>query len=183
MAVNNKKSIDPASQNLIEQAEDDNLEIVWDRKEKMEPQCGFGSLGICCRICSMGPCRIDPFGEGPQNGICGVNADTIAARNLIRMVAGGAAAHSDHGRDVAHTLKLVVDGEGKDYSVKNVKKLHEVAARYGIETDGKEVLQIASELSDVVMHEFGKQEGTLISAEVYAPPARVAVWKRARLSK
>jgi len=176
---NKKKSIDPASQKLIELSEQKNIETVWDRNDKMQPQCGFGSLGICCRICSMGPCRIDPFGEGPQAGICGANADTIAARNLIRMVAGGAAAHSDHGRDIAHTLKLVVEGKGKDYSVKDVKKLNELASRYGIETDGKDVLQIASELSDVVMHEFGKQDGSLISAEVYAPPDRVDVWKRA----
>ena len=128
MADDNRKSIDPATLKLIELAENEDLEIVWDREKKMQPQCGFGSLGICCRICSMGPCRIDPFGEGPQLGICGANADTIAARNLIRMVAGGAAAHSDHGRDIAHTLKLVVEGKGQDYTVKDVKKLKDVAS-------------------------------------------------------
>jgi len=178
MAVK-QRSIDKASQRMIERAGEKKVEIAWDRHDIMQPQCGFGSLGICCRICSMGPCRIDPFGDGPQAGICGANADTIAARNLIRMVAGGAAAHSDHGRDIAHTLKLVVDGKGKDYNIKDVKKLKEVASRYKIETEDKDVQQIALELSEVVMHEFGKQEGTLISAEVYAPPARVKVWKQA----
>jgi carbon-monoxide dehydrogenase catalytic subunit len=175
---NDGKSIDPASQKLIEQAERENLEIAWDRKEKMEPQCGFGSLGICCRICSMGPCRIDPFGNGPQAGICGANADTIAARNLIRMVASGAAAHSDHGRDIAHTLKLVAEGNGQDYTIKDVKKLNEVARRYGIDTEGKELKHIALELSKIVMNEFGKQEDNLTSAEIYAPPARLDIWKR-----
>jgi len=179
MADDNRKSIDPATLKLIELAENEDLEIVWDREKKMQPQCGFGSLGICCRICSMGPCRIDPFGEGPQLGICGANADTIAARNLIRMVAGGAAAHSDHGRDIAHTLKLVVEGKGQDYTVKDVKKLKDVASRYGIETDGRDIMEIAAELSSVVMNEFGKQDGNLISAEIYAPPARVEVWKSA----
>ena len=178
MAVE-KRSIDKASQKMIERAKEEKIEIVWDRYDAMQPQCGFGSLGICCRICSMGPCRIDPFGEGPQAGICGASADTITARNLIRMIAGGAAAHSDHGRDIAHTLKMVVEGKGKDYTIKDVKKLNEVASRYGIKKDGKDVQQIAAELSEVVMNEFGKQEGSLISAEAYAPPARVEVWKRA----
>ena len=173
------RSIDKASQKMIQRAAEENINTVWDRYDAMQPQCGFGTLGICCRNCSMGPCRIDPFGEGPQAGICGANADTIAARNLIRMVAGGAAAHSDHGRDIAHTLKLVVDGKGKDYTVKDEKKLKEVATRYGVDTEGKDLMQIAAELSDMVMKEFGKQEGTLTSAEVYAPPARVKVWEKA----
>lgn len=174
-----QRSIDKASQKMIKRAEKEKIETVWDRYAAMLPQCGFGSLGICCRICSMGPCRIDPFGEGPQTGICGANADTIAARNLIRMVAAGAAAHSDHGRDIVHTLKLVVDGKGRDYVVKDEKKLKEVAARYGIEVESKDIKDIAAELSVVIMNEFGKQEGTLTSATAYAPPARVKVWERA----
>ncbi len=178
MSKATERSIDPAAQEILEVAEQKGIETAWDRLEAMQPQCGFGELGICCRNCSMGPCRIDPFGEGPQKGICGANADTIAARNLIRMVAAGAAAHSDHGRDIAHTLKLVVDQQTKDYTIKDVRKLKEVAARYGIETKGKETHQIATELYKVVMNEFGKQEGTLTSAEVYPPAARVEVWKR-----
>jgi carbon-monoxide dehydrogenase catalytic subunit len=94
------------------------------------------------------------------------------------MIAGGAAAHSDHGRDIAHTLKLVVDGKGQDYSIKDIKKLKLVASKYGIKTEDKDAQQIASEVVDVVLNEFGKQEGNLISAASYAPPARVEVWKR-----
>ncbi|MHC4196076.1 MAG: anaerobic carbon-monoxide dehydrogenase catalytic subunit, partial [Planctomycetota bacterium] len=67
---------------------------AWDRLESQEPQCGFGKLGICCRICTMGPCRIDPFGDGPQAGVCGADADTIVARNFLRAVAAGTSAHS-----------------------------------------------------------------------------------------
>jgi carbon-monoxide dehydrogenase catalytic subunit len=174
------RSADKASQRMIKKAaEEGTVEIAWDRYEAMQPQCGFGSLGICCRNCSMGPCRIDPFGEGPQAGICGANADTIAARNLIRMVAAGASAHSDHGRDIAHTLKLVVDGETGDYTIKDEKKLKEVAVRFGIDIDAKDSRQIAVELAKIVLNEFGKQEGTLLSATAYAPPARVRTWQRA----
>ena len=79
----NDHSIDRASQQALSQASGD-FEFAWDRFQAMQPQCGFGQLGVCCRICSMGPCRIDPFGTGPQRGVCGATADIIAARNLAR---------------------------------------------------------------------------------------------------
>ena len=87
-----KRSIDEASQKMLEEMAEAGIKNAWDRYEAQEPQCGFGRLGICCRNCAMGPCRIDPFEEGPQEGVCGATADTIAARNLIRMIAAGAAA-------------------------------------------------------------------------------------------
>ena len=100
-----KKSVDPATRKMLDLARENGFETAWDRYEKMLPQCGFGELGVCCRNCNMGPCRISPFDDsGPSKGICGATADIIVARNLIRMIAGGAAAHSDHGRDLAHTL-------------------------------------------------------------------------------
>jgi anaerobic carbon-monoxide dehydrogenase catalytic subunit len=43
-------------------------------------------------------------GEDTRKGLCGATANTIAARNFARMVAAGAAAHSDHGRGVAETF-------------------------------------------------------------------------------
>ena len=104
------RSSDPASQAVLDTAELKGLETAWDRWDAIQPQCGFGQLGICCRICNMGPCRIDPFSEEESRGVCGATADTIAARNLVRMIAGGASAHSDHGRDVAHTLLLAAVG-------------------------------------------------------------------------
>ena len=173
-----KRSNDKASQEMLKIMCEAGIENAWDRFEKQQPQCGFGKLGICCRNCSMGPCRIDPFGDGPQTGICGATADTIAARNLVRMVAGGAAAHSDHGRDIAHTFKMAVESEQCDYMVKDDLKLREVAARYGIKIEGRETKEIAGDLSDAVMVEFGKQEGTLISAAAYPPPARQKVWEK-----
>ena len=78
---------------MLDRADQLGMETIWDRYEKMLPECGFGELGVCCRNCNMGPCRISPFeDEGPQRGICGATADIIVARNLIRMIAGGAAA-------------------------------------------------------------------------------------------
>lgn len=61
-----KKSYDKVTQEGIKKAHSDGVETIWDRLEAQQPQCGFGQLGLCCRNCNMGPCRIDPFGEGPS---------------------------------------------------------------------------------------------------------------------
>jgi carbon-monoxide dehydrogenase catalytic subunit len=170
-------SIDKATQEMLMQVDKVKIETAWDRFEQQKPQCGFGKLGICCRNCSMGPCRIDPFGEGPQTGICGATADTIAARNLLRMIAAGSAAHSDHGRDIVHTFKMAVESDSCDYMIKDELKLREVAARFGIKVENRQTKDIAGDLADVVSGEFGKQDGSLISASAYPPPSRQKVWQ------
>jgi len=170
------KFADKASQEMFKYANENNIETVWDRYDAQQPQCGFGTLGLCCRHCSMGPCRIDPFGNGPSVGVCGANADTIAARHLIRMIAAGAAAHSDHGRDVAHTLLMIAEDPNSDYTVKDEGKLKALAAHYGIETKGREIKEIAGDMAKAALKEFGQQEGTVKMAES-APPARVKLWK------
>ena len=170
-----ERSIDKAAQSLIKVMAEAGQENAWDRLEHQKPQCGFGKQGVCCRICSMGPCRISK--KAPR-GICGADVDTIAARNLLRMIASGAAAHSDHGRDIAHTFKMAIDSDNCDYMIKDERKLKEVAARFGIKTDGKEIKEIATEVADVMMNEFGRYEGTLSTVAVYAPPARQKVWQQ-----
>ena len=171
------KSVDTASQKMIEEAKLKNIEIVWDRYDIMQPQCGFGELGICCRICNMGPCRIDPFGEGAQKGVCGASADTIVARNLLRMIATGAAAHSDHGRDIAEALLLASEGKSHDYRISNTVRLKEVASIYGIKVEGKKDLEIAHEVALKALSEFGQQEDELrfISR---APKKTQEVWRK-----
>jgi len=171
------RSIDPATQEMLARAEELGLETAWDRLEAMQPQCGFGELGVCCRNCNMGPCRISPFEEeGPKAGVCGATADIIVARNLIRMIAGGAAAHSDHGRDIAHTLLLTAEGKGGGYEIKDEAKLNALAAEYGIETKGRSEEEIALDLARAVYAEFGKQEGP-IQFTRRAPEKRVALWQ------
>lgn len=168
---------DKASRQMVKRAASENIEIVWDRYEEMQPQCGFGSLGICCKNCSMGPCRIDPFGEGPQAGICGANADTIASRNIARMIAGGAAAHSDHGRDIAHTLLMAATEPDCDYHVKDEEKLKAVAGVYGVKTNGRDIKEIAGDVARAALDEFGRYEGEM-KMPMCAPKARQEVWKQ-----
>jgi len=171
-----QRSIDLATQKMIKKAKDENIKTSWDRLELQEPQCGFGQLGSCCTVCAMGPCRIDPFGEGAQVGVCGANADTIAARNLARKIAVGASAHSDHGRDVAHTLSLLSEGHTHDYEILDLEKFKILAQEFGIDTN-KSKEQIAKELSKKLLEEFGKQEGELLFAK-RAPKKRQQIWKK-----
>jgi carbon-monoxide dehydrogenase catalytic subunit len=142
----------------------------------MQPQCKFGGEGVCCRICSMGPCRIIP-GKADR-GVCGADVDTIAARNLARMIASGAAAHSDHGRDVAHALLLAARDESSDYEIKDPVKLRQVASAYRIGQNGGSDREIAVTLAERALANFGQQEGELELA-FRAPAKRVERWKAA----
>lgn len=171
-----ERSIDPASQTMLLKAEELGMETAWDRYEKQLPQCSFGQLGICCRNCNMGPCRIDPFGEGAEKGICGATADIIVARNLLRTIAAGAAAHSDHARDAVLVFKQMSEGENKSYCIKDETKLLSLASEYGITADGKSLEKLASELADRLLLEFGKQEGALQFTS-RAPAPRLKLWK------
>ena len=167
---------DRATQEMLKKAVREQIETVWDRYEMMQPQCGFGSLGVCCKVCTMGPCRLDPFGDGPQTGVCGANVDTIAARNIARMVAAGTAAHSDHGRDVTHTLLMIATNPKADYGIKNERKLKEIAEVYGVKTDGRDLKEIAGDVARAALGEFGQQEGYIRIADT-APAPRVKLWK------
>ena len=177
MEKHEERSYDPASQKMIKKALDEDIKIVWDRYDAQKPQCGFGELGICCRICNMGPCRIDPFGEGTEEGVCGASKDTIVARNLVRMIASGAAAHSDHGRDIAHTLLMAAKGEAHDYHLKATDKLARTARAYGIDTKGKLTEKIGEELGEKCLSEFGQQHGELRLIEL-APKKRQEIWRK-----
>jgi len=162
---------------LLKKMERDGVESVWDRFQAQLPNCGFCEMGLSCRICVMGPCRIDPFGEGPQRGVCGADADIIVARNLGRMIAAGAASHSDHGRDLVEVLGKVAVDAAPGYRLRDIEKLKRVAVEFGIQLDGKQPNQIAAELADAMAEEYGtrKKELTLIKR---APAKRQEIWRR-----
>lgn len=172
-----ERSADPATRVMLQIAEKEGIETAWDRYEKQQPQCNFGQLGICCRNCNMGPCRIDPFGEGADKGVCGATADIIVARNLLRMIAAGAAAHSDHARDAVLTFKKMTGGEAGSYGIKDEAKLKALAAEYGIAVEERSEEEIAAELADALVAEFGKQEGP-IQFTRRAPVERVKLWTK-----
>lgn len=129
---------------------------TWQQRVKNQtPHCGFGEAGTCCRICSMGPCRITP--KAPR-GICGCDVHGIVARNYLTFTAGGAATHSDHGRNIMHTLYQTK--EGGSYQVKDPEKLKRIAKEWDIETEGKDIYDLAHEVALTGLMEYGKPFGT-----------------------
>ena len=129
---------------------------TWQQRVKNQtPHCGFGEAGTCCRICSMGPCRITP--KAPR-GICGCDVHGIVARNYLTFTAGGAATHSDHGRNIMHTLYQTK--EGGSYQVRDPEKLKRIAKEWDIETEGKDIYDLAHEVALTGLMEYGKPFGT-----------------------
>lgn len=169
-----ERSYDPAAQEMLKLAEEKGYETVWERLKAQSPHCKFGVSGVCCKNCVMGPCRITP--KSPV-GVCGATADIIVARNLVRAIAAGSAAHSDHGRPLAGTLKEVAEGENKDYQIKDVDKLRNIASKLGLDT-GADVESLARAVAEVAMMDYGKQdENPLQFLFSYAPKKRLERWQ------
>ena len=165
-----------ASTCILEEAAKDGVRTYVQRMEDRAIQpCLFGQGGTCCRTCSFGPCMI--IEDVPESiGICGATASTIAARNFARMVAAGSAAHMDHGRETALTFLAAAKGECP-FEIKDEKKLHFMAELYKVKTEGRSKQDIAIELGEKVLAEFGQQEGTLVMP-TRAPAKRQALWKK-----
>jgi carbon-monoxide dehydrogenase catalytic subunit len=168
---------DEATQHMRQHAEDLGVETIWDREAKQDPHCGFGTLGLCCKNCNLGPCRIDPFGEGATKGVCGADADTIAARNLLRHIAAGSSCHNDHGREFVRTLKLVAEGKNEYYQIKSPEKLKTLAQEFKIKTEDRDIKEIALELTNKMYAEFGQQEGEITLVK-RAPEKTRKIWRK-----
>lgn len=173
-------SICKDAQIMLKKAREDGVQTAWDRFKRQEPQCGYCELGVSCRVCAMGPCRIDPFGEGPQAGVCGADADIIVARNLARMVAAGSASHSDHGRDILEVLHKIGLNKTSDYRITDGVKLKSVAEEYGIRTDGLGETEIARQLAEAMMEDYGMKKDVLTFIS-RAPKQRLDLWKKLKV--
>lgn len=169
-------SADPAAQQMLIRAEELGISTAFTRAEDMAP-CNIGSAGMCCKLCGMGPCRLTKEG---QTGVCGATIDTIQARNLIRAIAAGAAAHSDHGRDMAFTLKAVSNNQAEGYVIRDVAKLRTVAAYYDIPIEGRSPQEIGNDLADLYLAQFGQQLGTIVPT-MRAPAKRQEIWKEQKV--
>ncbi len=170
-----KLSLDPAVQQMIGTAKENNIQTVWDRYEQMLPQCGFGETGLCCRHCLQGPCRINPFEEGSETGICGATADVMVARGLDRAIAAGTAAHSGHAKHLAHTLFKMTQGQAPDYKITDSVKLKKVAARLDIEVEGRDDTDIARDVALAALADFHEKDTPVMWAAGVVTPGRVKV--------
>ncbi len=177
-----------ASRLMIARAQEKGVDTAFDRSMNLKA-CAFGTQGICCKNCAMGPCRLPlprDYDEENDNrkGICGATPNTIAARNFARMIAAGAAAHSDHGRSVAEVFLSAARGETDAYKIRDVRKLLQIAPCLGVETtvekDGetldRDIREIAVEVAETAINEWGKAEGEILYLK-RAPEARYQIWK------
>jgi carbon-monoxide dehydrogenase catalytic subunit len=153
------------------------IETAFDRAASMLP-CPIGAEGICCRNCAMGPCRL--IGTTTV-GVCGATQSTVAARNFARAVAAGASAHSDHGRGMALALLAVAKGEAKGFHIRDEAKLRAVAGHMNIKTGDRPVLDIALDVAEAALAEFGKQTGELIFLS-RATAARQELWHKEKIA-
>ena len=148
------EEMEAATDSLLENGKKVGADSWQQRVKNQTPHCGFGEKGTCCRICAMGPCRITP--KAPR-GICGCDVHGIVGRNFLRFTAGGSATHSDHGREICHTLYQAK--EGGNYQVKDPQKLISIAKEWGLETEGKDIYDLAHEVAEMALLEYGKPFG------------------------
>jgi carbon-monoxide dehydrogenase catalytic subunit len=173
------RSIDQATLELLEKAKKENILTVFDRADNMKP-CPIGVEESCCKVCAMGPCRLPRSKKGEEKervGVCGATIETIVARNFARKVAAGTASHSDHSREVVETFIKTARGESQGFSIKDEAKLIAVALDFGIAVEGREIKEIAIELGEKALAEFGKQQGELVYIKK-APLKRQEIWKK-----
>ena len=161
---------------MLEKAKRDGVETALDRAVNMKA-CPIGADSACCKHCAMGPCRLnakDPYGKV---GVCGATIDTIMARNFARMVAAGGAAHTDHGMSMLDLFREVVNGNIHDYKIKDTVKLEEVARSIGIETEGRELMDIAKDLYKELERTYTQVEGEIPFAQ-RVPEKTLETWRK-----
>jgi carbon-monoxide dehydrogenase catalytic subunit len=181
MEVNMEKKIhsaNPAAEQIIEWGEGQKIETCFDRAERMKP-CPIGAEGACCKVCHMGPCRlVGKNAEEEARGVCGATLATVAARNLVRMIAAGTAAHSDHARGMAYTLLAVANGEAKDFKITDVRKLYRVAGYLDVEFEGRPVNDVARDVATKLIEDFGRQGHGEVYFAKRAPRKTQERWKK-----
>jgi carbon-monoxide dehydrogenase catalytic subunit len=171
------KSANKSADKIIEWSEAHNIETCFDRARKKKP-CPVGAAGACCKICHMGPCRfLGSNAEEEARGVCGATLPTVASRNFLRMAVAGAAAHSDHARDMAFTLLAVANGEAADFRITDVRKLYKVAGILEIEFEGRSVNDVAKDVALKLLEDFGRQRGELNYIK-RAPKKTQERWKK-----
>ncbi|HMK08380.1 MAG TPA: anaerobic carbon-monoxide dehydrogenase catalytic subunit, partial [Anaerolineales bacterium] len=171
-----ERSFDPAAREMLLRADELGLATAFSRADAMAP-CPIGESGNCCRICFMGPCRLTKDG---QTGVCGATIETITARNFARAVAAGSAAHSDHGRDLAFTLRATALGEAQGYTIRDPFKLKRLATELGIASEGRPLDEVALDVANACIAMFGQQTGELPLVH-RAPKKRQELWRKEKL--
>lgn len=178
METTKGKSAAPGAQQIIDWSVENKLETCFDRAQKMKP-CPIGKIGVCCKNCNMGPCRLTgKNAEDEITGVCGASVGTVVARNFLKMAAAGTSAHSDHARGMVETLLAVAEGHAPDFQIKDVEKLKKVAGILEIETGDRTVNDIAKEVALTLLNDFGRQRGGELNYIKRAPKKTQERWRK-----
>ncbi|MDR2367004.1 MAG: anaerobic carbon-monoxide dehydrogenase catalytic subunit [Deltaproteobacteria bacterium] len=164
---------------LIDKARKEGLRLAWDRLASQTPQCNFCEMGLSCAKCVMGPCRIIP-GLDRDKGVCGADADLTVARNFGRFVAGGSAAHSDHGRDLVEVLYGIGNGHSSAYKIRDEGKLRRLAAEFGLGSDG-DIKRVAKDVAERLGQDYSTF-GPGLAFLGRLPKARLELWEKLALT-
>lgn len=173
------KKFDPATDYMVDYVEGLGLDTVFTRQRRYEEsiagvvpstgRCDFGSLGICCRQCLMGPCRIwhkdvtlalRVNAPNQTKGTCGASADTIVARNWLSFHSRGSAAHAAAAKETVETFLKAATGKAT-FEIRDKDKLNAIAARLGVSSKlpvkkkAQEIAKIA--LADLIGVPDGKE--------------------------
>jgi anaerobic carbon-monoxide dehydrogenase catalytic subunit len=172
--TNRNQPVDELTMQMYKVARDDNMDTIYERFANQQPQCAFGSMGVCCTLCTDGPCQIT---RKAKRGVCGATADLIVTRNLLFKCAQGTAANVYHARNVARTLKAV--GEGKaDYEIREEEKLRGIASQFGI-NGNRPINDIAKEFGSFFIDQINSNDyDPLRLVTTLAPKKRLAVWEK-----
>jgi carbon-monoxide dehydrogenase catalytic subunit len=165
---------DPATSSMLEHLAELGCDTCFDRFDAQKPHCAFGLAGSCCRMCNMGPCRITA--KSPV-GVCGADADVIVARNLLRWVAAGVAAHAARGREVMLALKAAAEGR-LDLPILGETKIRKTASALGL-ADEPDLRKLAGALADVLLEDLGRVvPGSHRTLHALAPAERIETWRK-----
>jgi carbon-monoxide dehydrogenase catalytic subunit len=152
----------------------DNVTNTFDRAEAQGKRCSFCEQGISCQLCSNGPCRIKP---GAERGVCGIDADGMAMRNLMFLNTMGTATYSFHAKEVAKTLKATASGK-TPFQIKDEAKLRSLAGKMGIKTD-RSTKEIALAVADAMIAEINSDsDSELSNVLLFAPKSRIELWRK-----
>lgn len=169
-----KDAPDPAVREMLKHMDEQGLESCFDRFDQQKPHCTFGLAGVCCRICSLGPCKIT---ERSPRGTCGADADLIVARNLVRAAAGGVAAHGARAREVMLTLKKASEGD-PNLPILGKRKVLAVAALFDLDTKENTVEELAGEIADILLEDMSRTiPGVHRTISALALPDRRKLWE------
>ncbi|AGA89095.1 carbon-monoxide dehydrogenase, catalytic subunit [Thioflavicoccus mobilis 8321] len=166
---------DVAVREMLVHLEQAGIDTPFDRFDRQKPHCAFGLEGTCCKNCHMGPCRVTP--KKPR-GVCGADANLIAARNILRWTAAGVASHGARGREVMLALRGAADGS-LDLPILGPEKVRATAKAFGIDDADKTVEELAGEIAMILLDDLCRTlPGPHRTLEAMAPPERLAVWRQ-----